>query len=229
MHRRVLGVAAVIASMLTASAGSGAAQAEDLTPMGPRLLQQMVLRVQMPTTLGVWNQNLYQVGRGETPAVCPQEDGSFYTLPKSKNVGFVAYQVGMNTTGSVMVYQYPNAAQARAALRILRNYRCPNSAQIPAESGLVPADNGTDFTDSTRTTLVTGNGYRDGDAAVTDSSAITQRGLAIIVTKVVRYTPGNPSLEARIDEANRLGRFVTRWHAQVLTAYDTFGVNKTAR
>ena len=229
MDRRVLSVIASFGVLAAAMLAAGAAQSQELTPMGPRLLQQMVLRVQMPTTLGVWNQNLYQVGRGEAPAVCPQEDGSFYTLPKSKNVGFVAYQVGMNTTGSVSVYQYANAAQARAALRILRNYRCPNSAQIPAESGLVPADNGTDFTDSTRTTLVTGNGYRDGDASVTDSSAITQRGLAIIVTKVVRYTPGNPSLEARIDEANRLNRFVTRWHAQVLTAYDTFGLNKIAR
>ena len=229
MHRRVLGVAAVVGAMLVAMAGAGAAQSQELTPMGPRLLQQMVLRVQMPTTLGAWNQNLYQVDRGESPVVCPQEDGSFYTLPKSLNVGFVAYQVGMNTTGSVMVYQYANAAQARAALRILRNYRCPNSAQIPAESGLVAAENGTDFTDNTRTTLVTGNGYRDGDASVTDSSAITQRGLAIIVTKVERYTPGNPSLEARIEEANRLGRFVTRWHAQVLTAYDNFGLQKTAR
>lgn len=229
MKRRVLGVIAVTGALVASMIGTGVAQAQELTPMEPRLLQQMVLRAQMPTTLGAWNQNLYQLETGGVPEVCPKRDGSFFSLPKAKNVGFVGYGVGANTSAVVEVFQYANAAQARNALRVLRNISCPGSAQIMSESGLVASENGSDFSDATRTTVVSSNSYRDGDASVTDSAAITQRGLAIIITKVTRFTPGNPTQEASAGEADRLGRFITRWHTQVLKAYDNFGLEKTAR
>jgi hypothetical protein len=228
MNRRSAFVGAIAVALLGSVLTAGAAQSADVKPMGPRLLQQMVLRVQMPTGLGTWQQYLYQTEKGQAPGVCATRTGKVASLPKSLNSGFVNYQVNQGTSGVVTVYQYKNAAAARTALRALRNISCPDSPKVPTESQkLVDADQGSDFTDASRTGVVVGLTYA-GDGFTQQSRRVTQRGLAVIVTEVTVITASTPSEADAETSANAISALNKDWHEQVVAAYNSFGVRGIA-
>lgn len=223
----VLAGAVALALPLLATPSASAA---DLKPMPARMLEQMVLRAQMPKTLGAWEQNLYQVDASDAPVVCWSAKGSEVNLPKAP-VGFVGYQVDQNTSGAIWVYQYPTQAKADAALAALRAYDCPDTAKHPDESEhLVKADQGTDFTDASRTGVGSGVVFTATDGTQNYVSVITtQVGLAVVQTTVSKVLPKPAALKAAQDLADRLSSVNKAWHSQALKAYRNFGLEGTAR
>lgn len=195
------------------------------------MTEQMVLRAQMPKTLGAWEQNLYQVGKGEAPTLCWDAKGKAVALPKSASVAFVGYRVGLNISGSVTVYQYASQAAADAALAKLRSYSCPNSAKHPDENEqIVKADQGTDFTDDSRTGIANGIVFTDSDGRQNYvDSWTTQIGLAVVQTTVGQVLDKPASITGAQNLASKLGKVDGAWHKKVVAAYRNFGIEATAR
>lgn len=214
-----------VAAALTLS-GASTAHAADYQFMDSALLQQSVLRVQMPKTLGPWSQNLYYTESGRSftvPTMCWDSKGGV-TLPKAKVVGAVGYTVNQFTGGSVSIYQYADAAAAQAALAAMQQAQCSDSPNIADEGGqLVPAQSGSDFTDDSMSSYAAGVNYVDGDMQAFKDVRTTQLGLAIIQTQLYRYVGGSTTASARQQAANRLGSVNSAWHAKVVKAYEGFG------
>ena len=214
-----------VAAALTLG-GASTAHAADYQFMDSALLQQSVLRVQMPKTLGPWSQNLYYTESGRSftvPTMCWDSKGGV-TLPKAKVVGAVGYTVNQFTGGSVSIYQYADAAAAQAALAAMQQAQCSDSPRIADEGGqLVPAQSGSDFTDDSMSSYAAGVNYVDGDMQAFKDVRTTQLGLAIIQTQLYRYVGGSTTASARQQAANRLGSVNSAWHAKVVKAYESFG------
>jgi hypothetical protein len=216
------------AAALTFTLVGPAVAAPEPTPMSPRMLEQTVLRVQMPTTLGTWQQYLYRVDKDQAPTMCWSMKGAV-TLPKAPIVGSVNYQVDQATNGWVAIYQYSDKAAADAALAKLRKLGCSDDAKHPTESEtMVPAQQGTDFTDSSQTGVASGVTYVDSGTRGYVETATTQRGLAIVQTQVRKFVTGTQTLKQQQETVNRLGAFNQKWHAKVVKAYQSFGVEGTA-
>lgn len=206
--------------------GASTAHADDYLFMDSTLLQQTVLRVQMPKTLGAWSQNMYYTESGRSftvPTMCWNDKGAV-TLPKAKVVGAVGYAINRYTNGAVSIYQYADAAAAQSALTAMQQAQCSDSPRIANEGGqLVPAQSGSDFTDDTMTGYAAGVSYKDEDLQVFEDVRTTQRGLAIIQTQVYRAVEGSRSASDLQQVANRLGSVNRAWHANVVRAYESFG------
>jgi hypothetical protein len=227
--RRVLGVLG--AAALTLSFIAPAARAADLEPMNAAMLQQTVLRVQFPKALGSWQQYMYGVWKNEAPTVCWGAKGAV-TLPKAPVAGSVNYQVNPDTNGSVTIYQYANAAQAARALAALRAADCTGRPKVPTESEtMVTGDQGYDQTDAEFTGLGSAMTYLEPGENIRGyvSTQSTQRGLAIVQTQVRQYVPLPQTIKQQQDGLDRVDRVNNTWHPRVLAAYQSFGVEGTAR
>lgn len=227
MKRILSGLAAT--AMLTSAMTLGfatAAQADGYVYMKPAELQQAVLRAQMPKTLGSWTQNYYYSESSTSftvPTLCWNSKGAV-TLPASKVVGGVGYQIDANTSGAVTIYQYADAAKAQAALAALQKAGCSDSPKIADEGGtLVPAESGSDFTDDSRTGYAAGVSYTDGGVQVFTDVRTTQRGLAIVQTQVYRAVPTPVSESQGQKIASRAGKVNDTWHSAAVKAYESFG------
>jgi hypothetical protein len=224
--RRILGAlgAAALALSLTAPA----AVAEDQGPMGPRMLEQTVLRVQMPTTLGKWQQYLYRVDKNEAPTICWSMKGAV-TLPKAPIVGSVNYQVDLSTNGSVSIYQYATKADAAAALAKLQKKGCSDDAKHPTEGEtMVAAQQGSDFMDAAQTSVGSNITFVDDGKRPYISTMSTQRGLAVVQTQVRTIAPLPQSIKVQQDTTDKLSAINEKWHAKVVKAYQSFGVEGSA-
>ena len=206
--------------------GANAAHADDYLFMDSTMLQQTVLRVQMPKTLGAWSQNMYYTESGRSftvPTMCWNDKGAV-TLPKAKVVGAVGYAINRYTNGAVSIYQYADAAAAQAALAAMQQAQCSDRPRIADEGGqLVPAQSGSDFTDDSMSSYAAGVNYVDGDMQAFKDVRTTQLGLAIIQTQLYRYVGGSTTASARQQAANRLGSVNSAWHAKVVKVYESFG------
>ena len=183
-------------------------------------LQQTVLRAQMPTALGAWRQNIYFAEKDAAPYVCWSATGSPVELPKAANVGGVGYEVNKNITSGVMIFQYKDLAAAEAALAALKKVDCPDTAKVgddgPATA--VAADQGSDYTDASMTGFVSSVSYQEQGTPVTTTLRTTVRGLAVVQTMVT--VAGKASSAKGRGKASALN---TRWHEQVVAAYEAFG------
>lgn len=222
---RVLASATAVAATLTLG-GMSTAHADDYMLLDAPELQQTVLRVQMPKTLGPWSQNYYYTDTGRSftvPTLCWNSKGAV-TLPKAKVVGAVGYAINQFTSGSVTIFQYADANAAQAALTAMQQAQCSDSPRIADEGGqLVPAQSGSDFTDESMTGYAAGINYSEGDVQAFKDVRTTQRGLAIVQTQVYRAVEGSRSAADRQQVANRLGSVNRSWHANVVRAYESFG------
>ncbi len=215
-------IVAVSAAALAGSAllAPPAVAAPDYIKLDAQGLEQTVLRAQPPKALGAWSQNIYGTLDDYPPDVCHSATGEPVYLPKAAKGGLVGYQVNVNRTAGVFIYQYADAAAAAAALAALRSADCPDSAKV-AEDGpatAVPAQQSTDFTSAARTTLASSITYRQQGTPVTTDTRTTQRGLAVVQTEVT--IAGKASDRRRISRAQSINK---RWHRQVLAAYEAFG------
>ena len=183
-------------------------------------IQQTVLRAQMPSALGAWRQNIYFAETDAAPSVCWSATGAPVTLPKAANAGGVGYEVNKNITGSVMIYQYKDAASAQAALAALKAIDCPDTAKVSEDGpdSAVPASQGSDFTNASMTGYASGVTYKEQGTPVTTETRTTQRGLAVVQTEVT--VSGQASTDRKFARAAALNK---RWHRQVLAAYEAFG------
>ena len=196
------------------------ATAASYTPLDGTGLQQTVLRAQMPKILGSWRQNLYFTMPNEAPVVCWNAKGEPITLPKAATSGGVGYEVDANRTGGVMIFQYKDQASADAALAALKGTVCPDNAKIGEDgpASAVPASQGSDFADASRDSLISSITSTQQGVVVTTETQTTQRGLAVIQTKVtVGASKAGSKWVGRGSKTNRT------WHQRVLAAYDAFG------
>lgn len=224
--RGVLGAAACAVAMVVP-----AAQAADLEPMDAAMLQQTVLRAQFPKTLGAWEQYLYRTAKNEAPTVCWGAKGAV-TLPKAAVAGSVNYQVNPNTSGSVTIYQYATQADADKALTALRGAACTDRPKVPTESEtMVTGDQGFDQTDAAFTGLGSAMTYLEPGEDIRGyvSTISTQRGLAIVQTRVSQYRALPQAMNQQQRGLDRVDAVNEAWHARVLAAYQSFGVEGTAR
>lgn len=224
--RGIIGISA--AAALTISLAAPAVAAPDPKPMGPRMLEQTVLRVQMPKTLGAWEQYLYRVDKKQAPTLCWSMKGAVM-LPKAAEVGTVNYQVDLHTNGSVAIYQYATKAKADAALAALRKMGCSDDAKHPTEGEtMVAAQQGSDFMDAEETSVGASVTYMDGSSRGYESTVTTQRGLAIVQTQVRQFVEGDQPLAKQQKALDTLSAVNKAWHAKVVKAYQSFGVEGTA-
>lgn len=119
-----------------------------------------------------------------------------------------------------MIYQYKDMASAEAALAALKKVDCPDSARVfPVGPGnVVPADQGSDYTDASMTGLVSSVTHKEQGTPVTTITRTTQRGLAVVQTGVTVAGQANTQ-----EMRGRASALSTRWHRQVLAAYEAFG------
>lgn len=191
-------------------------------------IEQTVLRAQPPTTLGPWRQRSYNrwaIGDARiNPSVCSSLNGSRYRLPNAMNGGVVGYSFGPSVEGSASLHQYANQAAADSALAALRAVDCPDATKVTTDTGeIVPGEQGTDFIDASRTGVASAVTYQvvggDGRATIMDIRTTTQVGLAVLQTRVSLVTPAaTPRAFERAVALNR------KWHAQLVAAYEAFGV-----
>lgn len=227
--RRILGVLGAAALALGMIAP--AARAADLEPMDAAMLQQTVLRVQFPKTLGSWEQYMYGTTKNDAPTVCWGATGEV-NLPKAVVAGFVNYQVNQATNGSVTIYQYANEAQAARALAALRAADCSGRPKVPTEAEtMVTGDQGYDQTDAAFTGLGSAMTYLEPGENLRGyvSTLSTQRGLAVVQTQVRQYVALPQTMKQQQNGLDRVGRVNDAWHPRVLAAYQSFGVEGTAR
>lgn len=227
--RRTLGVLAATACSLVMVAP--VAQAAELTPMDPTMLQQTVLRAQFPRTLGAWQQYLYGTVKNEAPTVCWGAAGPV-TLPKAAVAGSVNYQVNQYTNGSVTIFQYATQADADKALSALRAAACTGNPKVPTESEtMVTGDQGYDQMDAAFTSLGSAMTYLEPGEGIRGyvSTLSTQRGLAIVQTQVRQYRKLPQPMKQQQNTIDRVDGVNRSWHARVVSAYQSFGVEGTAR
>lgn len=202
------------------------AYADDYSYLKKQELQQTVLRVQMPTTLGAWDQYYYNAETGPQftkATVCWGAKGPI-TLPKAKIVGSVNYQVDANTNGSVSIYQYANKSAADAALKALQSAACTDTPKVGTESEtLVTGSQSYDQLDSAFSGLGSALTYVDGDMRGYVSTQSTQRGLAIVQTQVRQFAPMPQTNDQQQRATDRVGNVNNRWHERVVKAYESFG------
>jgi hypothetical protein len=211
----------IVSAALTVSAlvvaPAAAAPDHQLSAAG---LEQTVLRAQMPSALGAWRQNIYFAEKNAAPYVCWSATGSPVELPKAANVGGVGYEVNRNISSGVMIFQYRDGAEAQAAVTALKAVDCPDMAKVgddgPATA--VTADQGADYTDASLTGFVSSVSYQEQGTPVTTTLRTTVRGLAVVQTMVT--VAGKASSAKGRGKAAALN---TRWHRQVLAAYEAFG------
>ncbi len=218
----------VLVGGLSFSAGSVSAA---IDPMDPPLLQQMVLRVQFPTTLGPWSQNLYGTAAGWAPTVCFGASGPI-ALTKAKVVGFVGYRGDPDYSGTVSIFQYADKAKAAKALAELRQADCDGAPLVTTESErYVTAVQEYGKTNSNNTGLSSLYTYVEPGEGVRGyiSTLSTQRGLAIVQTEVSAYAQTPQTMEQQQVALNQVSSVNSTWHAGVLKAYKNFGIVGTAR
>ena len=215
-----------IAAVLALGIGAPAAHADDYSRMNATELEQAVLRAQMPKTLGSWSQNYYfseNDARFTRPTLCWDRSGDV-NLPNSKNMGSVGYAVGSNGSSSVTIYQYADQAKAQAALTAMKNNRCADNPIVMTDGGdKVKAESGSDFTDDSLTGYVAGLTYKQDDKILFDNIYTTQRGLAIVQTRVTRWVDTPMAMEQQQDTVSKLSAVNKSWHANAVKAYENFG------
>lgn len=225
MKRTLLALSTAVVA-LTAGLLAPAAQADDYMYMKSQALEQAVLRVQMPTTLGAWEQYYYfdeTDSRFTKPTVCWGAKGRIY-LPKAKVMGSVNYQVDQNTNGSISIYQYANQAAADAALKALQAADCDGKPKVGTEDQtLVTGEQGYDQMDAAFTGLTSALTYVDGDVRGYVSTKTTQRGLAVVQTQVRKYVKTPQSMKQQQNGLDRVGSVNGKWHPRVVKAYESFG------
>ncbi len=218
----------VLVGGLSFSAGSVSAA---IDPMDPPTLQQMVLRVQFPTTWGSWSQNLYGTEAGWAPTVCYGASGPI-ALTKAKVVGFIGYQTDSDHSGTVSIFQYADKAKAAKALAALRQADCDGAPLVPTEAErLVTAVQEYGKTNSNNTGLSSSMTYVEPGEGVRGyiSTLSTQRGLAIVQTTVSAYAQTPQTMEQQQVALNQVSSVNSTWHGGVLKAYKNFGVDGIAR
>ena len=229
------GAAAVmLISGALVTAGSVSAS---IDPMGPRWLQQMVLRVQFPETFGPWQQNMCGTFRDYPTTVCYGNKGPI-SMPDAKVAGYVTYLVepesegGPEFEGGVFVAQYASKAQASKALTALRRAKCTAAPLVPTEAQKM-VTGAQEFTrmnsenkglSSSMTYVEPGEGVRGHVSTLS-----TQRGLAVVQTTVRSYAQTPQSTQQQKDALSRVGSGNSIWHRRVLTAYKNFGIIGTTR
>lgn len=183
-------------------------------------IQQTVLRAQMPTALGAWRQNIYFSLKDSAPFVCWSATGTPVTLPKAADGGEVGYEVNTSIGGSVTIYQYKDLAAAAAALAALKTVDCPDAAKVSTDGPdtAVKAVQSSDYTDASMTGFVSSVTYKEQGIPVTIITRTTQSGLAVVQTDVL--VAGQANTQKKRGKASALS---TRWHRQVLAAYEAFG------
>lgn len=227
--RRMLGALGAVACAVAMMAPI--AQAADLEPMDAAMLQQTVLRAQFPKTLGAWEQYMYGTMKNQAPTVCWGASGAV-TLPKAAVAGSVNYQVNQYTNGSVTIYQYATQADADRALTALRGAACTDRPKVPTEAeSMVTGDQGVDQTDAAFTGLASAMTYVEPgeDLRGYVSTLSTQRGLAIVQTQVRQYRSLPQATKQQQRALDRVDAVNAAWHTRVLSAYESFGVQGTAR
>ena len=125
-----------------------------------------------------------------------------------------------NVSGAVTIFQYKDLAAAEAALAALKKVDCPDSAKVSTDGPdtAVKADQGSDYTDASMTGFVSSVTYQEAGTPVTIITRTTQRGLAVVQTNVL--VAGKANTQKKRGKAAALS---TRWHRQVLAAYEAFG------
>lgn len=227
MKRSLIALAGT--AVLTVGLAAPAAQADDYKVMKAQALEQAVLRAQMPTTLGEWEQYYYfdeSDRRYTQPTVCWGAKGPV-TLPRSKNMGSVNYQVDQNTNGSITIYQYANAklaAKALASLRTALNKGCDGAPMVPTEDGtMVKGDQGFDQSDAKVTGITASTTYVDGDVRGYVSTKSTMRGVQLVITQVRQYVKTPQTMTQQQDGLGRVGDANNAWHPQAIKAVESFG------
>jgi len=199
--------------------------------MDSAMLQQTVLRAQFPKTLGAWEQYLYGTAKNAAPTVCWGASGAV-ALPKAAVAGSVNYQVNQYTNGSVTIYQYATQADADRALTALQGAACTDRPKVPTESEtLATGDQSVDQTDAAFTGLASAMTYVEPGENLRGyvSTLSTQRGLAIVQTQVRQYRALPQATKQQQRALDRVDAVNAAWHARVLSAYQSFGVEGTAR
>lgn len=198
--------------------------------MGPSMLQQTVLRAQFPKSLGGWQQYMYQTTKDAPPTVCWGAKGPI-TLPKATVAGWVNYQVNQGTNGLVTIFQYATQADAAAALTAMQQADCSGKPKVQTESGAVTGDQGYDQMDAAFTGLGSALTYLEPGQSMRAyvSTISTQRGLAIVQTQVQQFKALPQAMKQQQAGLDRVDRVNSTWHAAVLKAYQSFGVDGQAR
>lgn len=207
------------------------AHAAKIKPMDTELLQQMVLRVQFPTTLGNWEQSLYNITKDAKPTVCYGAKGPIY-LPVAKNSGNINYAVGPDASGTVSVFQYETKAKATKALKALRAAQCTSTPLVPSEAErLVKGTQSTDRIDEKFTGLAGSMIYVEPGEEMRGyfSTFSTQRGLAIVQTVVTKFVKEPQSVEEQNKFVNQTEDVNKSWHPRVVKAYENFGIQGRSR
>lgn len=221
----VFGIAALSVALMAPTA-----HAAKIKPMDAELLQQMVLRVQFPTTLGNWEQNLYNNSKDEKPTVCYGAKGPIY-LPVAKDSGTISYSVGQDTSGSVSVFQYETKAKATKALKALRTAQCTSTPLVPSEAErLVKGRQSTDQINGNFTGLAGSMTFVEPGEGIRGyvSTFTTQRGLAIVQTVVEKFVKEPQSVEEQNKFVDQTEEVNKSWHPMVVKAYANFGIQGRA-
>ena len=221
-------VAVMLIGGFSFTAGSVSAS---IDPMGPRMLQQMVLRVQFPGTFGPWRQNMYGTSPDSALTVCYGTKGPI-SATKAKVIGFITYFAEPDISGGVSVAQYASKAKATKALTALRRAKCTAAPLVPTEAEKM-VTGAQEFTrvnsenkglSSSMTYVEPGEGVRGYFSTLS-----TQRGLAVVQTTVRSYAQTPQSTQQRKDALSQVGSVNSTWHRRVLTAYKNFGIIGTTR
>lgn len=218
VRTRIAASTLAVAAMLVVPATAQAAPDYVMDPTG---IEQTVLRAQMPNSLGSWHQNIYFPMKSAAPAVCWSTKGTQLTLPKAALGGGVGYEVSSDVTGAVSIYQYKDQKSADAALAALRSTVCPDSPKVGLDSGssnIVQASAGSDWTSSTKDSLVASITYPEGNVKVTTETITSVVGISVIQTQVT--VAGSKATSKGIQKASDTN---ASWHAKVIKAYEAFG------
>ena len=222
-----IGVAALIVGSLVLT--TQPATAADLKPMDAQMLQQTVLRQQLGASLGAWQQYFYNTDLEAAPVVCYSGTGEPMTLPKPLNSGEVAYQVGQKADATVTIFQYADQASVDAALKALRAVVCPGNAKVPSESGLIAAEQSSDFTNAATNGQEVAMTYLDSGKRVFVQTTTTVVGLAAVQTQVRLFAQKkltNTQIQSSINKVSAAGR---PWNKRVLASYKSFGIEGRSR
>jgi len=200
--------------------------ADDYQFMKPQLLEQAVLRAQMPTTLGTWSQNLYFADNSATltrATVCWGSKGEI-RLPAAKNMGAVGYTIGPNKSGTVTIYQFKDQAAADRAKKAMQSAQCSDNPMVPTESEtLVQGTSGSDQTDANLTGLAAGETHVEDGMRFYQNRIINFRGLAAVQTQVFQAIKVGQTDKQQQNTASKLSAVNQNWQARAIKALESFG------
>lgn len=209
-----------------AGVGASAASADDYQFMNPKMLQQAVLRAQMPYSLGSWDQNLYYTDTDTLltqATLCWGSKGPI-RLPAAKNVGAVGYNVDQFTSGAISIFQFKNQADADQARAAMQSAACSDSPLVPTESEkLVQGTSGSDQTDASFTGLIASESHVEDGIRATQTVITTFRGLAAVQTQVFRAAKLPQSAKSQQQTVNKLEAANKKWQAKAIKALENFG------